>query len=73
MLTAWFAPKINKPFGPGEYGNLPGLILEFYRAGKIYRVQSIEKTKIKVKQPTKEKKITEAEFVEIGKKMRKLR
>lgn len=73
VITAWFAPEINKPFGPGDYGNLPGLILELHRAGKIYRVQSIEETKKEVKQPTKGKKVTQEEFIEIGKKMRKLR
>jgi len=40
--VAWFAPSIPVPFGPSEYGNLPGLILKYN-----YRSRWIVATKIK--------------------------
>lgn len=68
-ITAWFAPKISKPFGPGGYGNLPGLILELQRTGKIYRVKKIEKTQEKIEKPVKGTEISKKEFLKMSKKI----
>jgi len=71
-ITAWFAPAINKPFGPGDYGGLPGLILEMKRGSKIYTVKNIKEvvlTEEDVRKPTKGKKVTREEFDAIGEKM----
>lgn len=71
-ITAWFAPEINKPFGPGGYGGLPGLILELKRGSKVYSVKSIKEVVLieeDVEKPTKGKKVTRKEFEIIGEKM----
>lgn len=76
VITAWFAPEINKPFGPGNYGGLPGLILQLYRNKKTYTASSIKKVVLKeedVNLPKTGKKVTKAEFDGIGKKMNELR
>ena len=30
IITAWFCPKLPLPFGPNNYGDLPGLIIELH-------------------------------------------
>lgn len=75
-ITAWFAPEINKPFGPGGYGGLPGLILELERGSKIYTAKIFEEVDLKeeeVSMPTTGKKITKEEFEAIGRKMSEMR
>lgn len=75
-ITAWFAPEINKPFGPGGYGGLPGLILELDRGKKTYTASSIEEVTLKeedVSLPKTGKKVTKKEFEAIGRKMSELR
>lgn len=58
IITAWFAPEINKPFGPGGYGGLPGLILELERARKIYTAKEIKKVEpVEILKPKKVKKL----------------
>ena len=60
VITTWFAPKINRSFGPGGYGGLPGLILELDRGKKTYTASSIKEvdlTKEDLDVPTTEKKI----------------
>lgn len=37
QIVAWYAPELPFVFGPGEYGGLPGLILELERGSyKVY-------------------------------------
>lgn len=71
-ITAWFAPEINKPFGPGGYGGLPGLILELDRGLKTYTAKNIKEVNLKKEEvniPASGKKITKKEFEAIGRKM----
>lgn len=74
QIVAWFTPEINMPFGPGGYGNLPGLILELQRGSKTFFVKSIEGVKLNaadVTKPSEGKLITQEEFDEIGREMTK--
>lgn len=75
IITAWFAPEINKPFGPGGYGGLPGLILELERGSKTYTAKIIEEVDLleELNLPKTGKKITKEEFEAIGRKMSKLK
>jgi len=68
---AWFTPQIPVNFGPHRYFGLPGLILEVDTFGLLTTATSIvlnPKKKIKIKKPTKGKKITAKEYLEITKK-----
>lgn len=40
-ITAWYCPKIPKPFGPIGYGNLPGIILELQIKEIVYGATKI--------------------------------
>lgn len=74
QIVAWFTPEINIPFGPGGYGNLPGLILELHKGSKTYFVKNIKSLSLnatEVSKPTVGKLITRDEFDEIGRKMTK--
>jgi len=69
-ITAWFAPAITVPFGPGKYGELPGLILaldvnddEFVLVATAFDTKAIDKD-VLIK-PTKGKKVTDEEFKKI--------
>ena len=71
-IIAWYTPEINLAFGPANYGNLPGLILELERNKKTYTVESItDKEVIEIEKPSKGKQVTQAEFEEIGAKVMK--
>ena len=41
-IVAWYAPKIPASFGPKEYNNLPGLILEMKDTHYTFYVKKIE-------------------------------
>lgn len=41
-VTAWYCPKLEYPYGPNGYGNLPGLILELQVRNSIYSAKIIE-------------------------------
>jgi len=74
QIVAWFTPEINKPFEPGGYSSLPGLILELQKGSKTYTVKNIETVKLNaedVLEPTEGKLITRKEFDELGRKMTK--
>lgn len=76
-VTAWYTPEIPVSNGPGEYSGLPGLILEVSADRTTILCSKItlnpaEKTEIK--EPTKGKVVTQAEFNEIiAKKMEEMR
>jgi len=71
-LVAWFSPEINTPFGPGGYGNLPGLILELERGGKTYSASKIETDKtIQIERPKEGKLISQTDFDKIGRNISK--
>lgn len=79
QVVAWYAPKLNFKNGPGEFGGLPGLILELEteikyengdREGITYKAIKLEtlKSNKKIKIPTKGKEISEKEFKTIQQK-----
>jgi len=41
-VIAWYCPEIPVPFGPKEYGGLPGLILELQEKNLLYGVTKID-------------------------------
>lgn len=65
-IVAWYSPTIPVPYGVGEYGGLPGLILELQTRGTTYGVAKISLNQQKVKLPKlkKLKLISEKEFEE---------
>ncbi len=70
LVTAWFTPQIPVKTGPGEYGGLPGLILEMnidrttVLCSKI--VLNPEETEA-IKAPDKGKEVTREEYNKIVK------
>ncbi|MGN6294011.1 MAG: GLPGLI family protein [Chitinophagaceae bacterium] len=70
---AWFTTDIPVPAGPEVQGQLPGLILELEVNGgrTIYKALDIQAKPdmAAIKEPTKGKKVTRAEFTDETKKM----
>lgn len=67
VVIAWFCPEIPLSFGPMEYGNLPGLILELQDGRITFLADKIDKSfckDFKIKY-TINKSITEEEFINI--------
>jgi len=69
-IVAWFTPAIPIPSGPGQYLNLPGLVLavELENGDHTLIAQSIEEMPVDNKmlaKPKEGKKTTEAEFKKI--------
>ena len=67
MVHAWFTPEISVPVGPGEFGNLPGLVLgvDINNGEQIIEATSVELKPVDVeilKKPKKGKKVTEEEY-----------
>ncbi len=63
-ITAWYTNEIPFNFGPKEYFNLPGLIIELYEDSLFIQVSKIElspKNKL-IKKPKKGTKITKQEY-----------
>ena len=70
-LTAWYAPEIPVRFGPKQYSNLPGLILEVQEGEVVYRCVGIalnQSSKVAVSAPVKGTRITEAAYDKIVQK-----
>lgn len=63
-IECWFTSQIPVPFGPENYGGLPGLILSLSSQGNNYIVSEIclEKESKNVKEPTKGVLLDEKEF-----------
>jgi GLPGLI family protein len=69
-VTVWFTPQIPIPTGPGEYLNLPGLVLgvDYDNGRRTVIAKSVEAMELDSKmlaKPKEGKKITEPEFKEI--------
>lgn len=76
-LVAWYCPEIPVNQGPGEYWGLPGLIMELNDGRTSILCSKIvinPKEKIAIKEPSKGKKVNQAEYDEISrKKMKEMR
>ena len=73
-IVAWFTNEISGSFGPESYqGQLPGAILELdvNNGRTLYNaIEFAAKTDVaKIKEPTKGKKMTQAEFVKEREKL----
>lgn len=71
LVTAWYTPQIPVSNGPGEYGGLPGLILEVNAGRTTILCSEIvlnPSEKQVIKKPTKGKKVTREEYDKIAKK-----
>ena len=66
-IVAWFAPEIPVRFGPKEYNNLPGLILELHDTHHTFFVDDIKFLKRPTKIiPFKGNILTEEEYLDIS-------
>ena len=76
-MTAWFTPEIPVSTGPAMYGGLPGLILEISDGNRTMLCTKVvinPKEKIKIKEPSKGKIVSNLEFKKIQEdKMKEMR
>ncbi len=66
-ITAWYTPQIPVSQGPDDYWGLPGLILEVSDGRMTYLCTKVvlnPEDEIKIKQPSKGKKVTREELRE---------
>ena len=70
QIVAWFTPDIPFQFGPGGYGNLPGLILELEEGRTLFkaRILDFKPNKINVN-PPKGTRLTNQEYQEKSRKI----
>lgn len=69
-VTAWYTPQIPVNNGPGEFGGLPGLIMELSVNRTTILCSKIvlnAKKADKIEQPTKGKKVSREEYTKIVK------
>ncbi len=75
-ITAWYTLQIPLGHGPSNYGGLPGLILEASDGSETILCSRIilnPKDGVNIKEPTKGKEVTQAEYEEImDKKMKEM-
>jgi GLPGLI family protein len=74
VTTAWYTLDVPVSNGPGNYGGLPGLILEINDGGLTIVCTEITlnpSEKIEIKEPEKGKKVTSKKFEEISRKKSK--
>jgi len=73
LITAWYAPELNIPFGPEKYNSLPGLILELEDGNSKIVAKELKLfdkgEKRKIKKPAGGQKITENELEDKARKM----
>lgn len=70
VVTAWYTPQIPVSNGPGEYGGLPGLILEVNEGRTTILCSEIvlnPSEKQEINKPTKGKKVTRETYNKIAK------
>lgn len=63
-IVAWYCPQLSGQFGPKEYNNLPGIILELKDTHFTFRalqIEIVQKDTIEIK-PFKGKVFTEKEY-----------
>jgi len=76
-MTAWFTPEIPVSTGPAMYGGLPGLILEISDGNRTMLCTKVvinPSEKIKIKEPSKGKIVSNLEFKKIQEdKMKEMR
>lgn len=68
-IEAWYAPDISVSFGPRGFSGLPGLIIDLTVDRERYYLTEIKinpKEDIKIKKPSKGKKITHQELEEMA-------
>lgn len=73
-ITAWYTPQIPIGNGPDSFGGLPGLILELNNGGETILCSKIvlnPTKKVSIKEPTKGKVVTSAEYKDITEKKMK--
>jgi GLPGLI family protein len=72
-ITAWYTPEIPINYGPKNFYGLPGLIIELEIAkGSLFRATNINLSltkEIKIKKPTRGKKLSLQEFEATSKKL----
>jgi len=74
VITAWYTPQIPVKHGPGNYGGLPGLILEVSDGSETVLCSKIilnPKNGVTIKEPTKGKEVTQKKYDEIMEKKMK--
>lgn len=70
-IIAWFTTDIPAPFGPLEFGGLPGLVLELEVGKDKFIMSKIElnpKKQINISKPIKGIRVTKAQLEKIGSK-----
>ena len=67
-IIAWYTPMIPVAHGPGDFGGLPGLILELNTSNTTILCTKVvlnPKEEVKIKTPTKGKEVTREEYTTI--------
>lgn len=79
QIVAWFTPTVPVPLGPGEFGQLPGLVLhiDINEGERIITAQEINLKEVDsalINEPIKGREVTQEEFRAIVKeKMEEMR